>query len=133
MLLAMAENRPQKYRVGLVQMSCTPDPDQNLERALERVREAAGRSAQVVCLPELFRTQYFCQREDASLFDLAESIPGPSSTRLSQVARQQGVVLIASLFEKRAPGIYHNTAVVFDADGAMRGIYRKMHIPDDPL
>jgi N-carbamoylputrescine amidase len=87
----------------------------------------------VVCLPELFRTQYFCQREDASLFDLAEPIPGPSSTRLSQVARQQGVVLIASLFEKRAPGIYHNTAVVFDADGAMRGIYRKMHIPDDPL
>jgi N-carbamoylputrescine amidase len=81
----------------------------------------------------LFRTQYFCQREDASLFDLAEPIPGPSSTRLSQVARQQGVVLIASLFEKRAPGIYHNTAVVFDADGALRGLYRKMHIPDDPL
>jgi len=114
-------------------MSCTPDPDENLERAIERVREAAGRGARVVCLPELFRTQYFCQREDAGLFDLAETIPGPTSTKLSQVARQQGVVLIASLFEKRAPGVYHNTAAVFDADGALRGLYRKMHIPDDPL
>ncbi len=129
----MAEKGPQKFRVGLVQMSCTPDPDENLERAIERIRGAAGQGAQVVCLPELFRTQYFCQREDASLFDLAEPIPGPSTTRLSQVARQQGVVLIASLFEKRAPGIYHNTAVVFDADGSLRGVYRKMHIPDDPL
>jgi N-carbamoylputrescine amidase len=114
-------------------MSCTPDPDENLERAIERVREAAGRGARVVCLPELFRTQYFCQREDAGLFDLAETIPGPTSTKLSQVARQQGVVLIASLFEKRAPGVYHNTAAIFDADGALRGLYRKMHIPDDPL
>ncbi len=114
-------------------MSCTPDPDENLDRAIERVREAAGRGARVICLPELFRTQYFCQREDASLFDLAEPIPGPTSTKLSQVARQQGVVLIASLFEKRAPGVYHNTAAIFDADGALRGLYRKMHIPDDPL
>jgi len=114
-------------------MSCTPDPDENLERAIERVREAAGRGARVVCLPELFRTQYFCQREDAALFDLAEPIPGPTSTKLSQIARQQGVVLIASLFEKRAPGVYHNTAAIFDADGALRGLYRKMHIPDDPL
>jgi N-carbamoylputrescine amidase len=124
---------PEKFRVGLVQMACTPDPEQNLERAIARVAEAAGRGAAVVCLPELFQTQYFCQREDAGLFDLAEAIPGPTSTRLSQVARQQGVALIASLFEKRAPGIYHNTAAVFDADGALRGIYRKMHIPDDPL
>ena len=124
---------PEKYQVGLIQMSCTPDPDENLDRAIERVREAAGRGARVVCLPELFRTQYFCQREDAGLFDLAEPIPGPTSTKLSQVARQQGVVLIASLFEKRAPGVYHNTAAVFDADGALRGLYRKMHIPDDPL
>ncbi len=114
-------------------MSCTPNPEENLERAMDRIRDAAGRGARVVCLPELFSTQYFCQREDARLFDLAEPIPGPSSSRLSQVARQQKVVLIASLFEKRASGIYHNTAVVFDADGAMRGIYRKMHIPDDPL
>jgi N-carbamoylputrescine amidase len=129
----MAEAMPQKYRVGLVQMSCTPDPEQNFEHALEQIREAAGHGARVVCLPELFRTQYFCQREDADLFDLAEPIPGPSTTRLSRVARQQGVVLVASLFEKRAPGIYHNAAVVFDADGALRGLYRKMHIPDDPL
>src|SRR5581483_9382448 len=114
-------------------MSCTADPDENLDRAIERIREAAGRGARVVCLPELFRTQYFCQREDAALFDLAEPIPGPTTTHLSQVAKQQGVVLIASLFEKRAPGIYHNTAAVFDADGALRGLYRKMHIPDDPL
>jgi len=128
-MVARAEN----FTVGLVQMSCTPDPDENLERAIARVAEAAGRGAKVICLPELFQTQYFCQREDANLFDLAETIPGPSSTRLSQVSRQQGVALIASLFEKRAPGVYHNTAVVFDSDGALRGTYRKMHIPDDPL
>ncbi len=124
---------PERYQVGLVQMRCSPEPEQNLEHALEMVREAAGRGARVVCLPELFQTQYFCQREDAALFDLAEPIPGPTSTRLSQAARQQGVVLIASLFEKRAAGVYHNTAVVLDSDGALNGLYRKMHIPDDPL
>lgn len=124
---------PERYQVGLIQMRCSPHPEQNLEHALEMVREAAGRGARVVCLPELFQTQYFCQREDAALFDLAEPIPGPTSTRLSQAARQQGVVLIASLFEKRTAGVYHNTAVVLDSDGALRGIYRKMHIPDDPL
>jgi N-carbamoylputrescine amidase len=124
---------PQKFNVGLVQMSATPDPQQNLERAIARVKQAAERGAQVVCLPELFQTQYFCQREDAALFDLAEPIPGPTSTRLSSVAKDLRVVLIASLFEKRAAGVYHNTAVVFDADGAQRGLYRKMHIPDDPL
>ncbi len=124
---------PERYQVGLVQMRCSPDPEQNLEHALAMVREAAGRGARVVCLPELFQTQYFCQREDAALFDLAEPIPGPTSTRLSQAARQQGVVLIASLFEKRTAGVYHNTAVVLDCDGALKGIYRKMHIPDDPL
>jgi N-carbamoylputrescine amidase len=86
-----------------------------------------------VCLPELFLTQYFCQREDAALFDLAEPIPGPTTTRLAQEARQQGVVIVASLFEKRAPGVYHNTAAVVDSDGSLKGIYRKMHIPDDPL
>jgi len=123
----------ESYKVGLVQMKCGPDPEQNLEHAMEMVREAAGKGANVVCLPELFMTQYFCQREDHSFFDLAEPIPGPTSTRLSQLARQQGVVLIASLFEKRAPGIYHNTAAIFEKDGAMVGIYRKMHIPDDPL
>jgi N-carbamoylputrescine amidase len=124
---------PDKFRVGLVQMAATPDPDKNLERAIEQVREAAADGAQVVCLPELFQTQYFCQREDASLFDLAEPIPGPASNQLSELAKQLHIVLIASLFEKRAPGVYHNTAAVFDMDGRLAGIYRKMHIPDDPL
>jgi N-carbamoylputrescine amidase len=123
----------ESYKVALVQMKCGPDPEQNLEHAMGMVREAAGKGANVVCLPELFMTQYFCQREDHAFFDLAEPIPGPTSTRLSQLARQQGVVLIASLFEKRAPGIYHNTAAIFEKDGALVGIYRKMHIPDDPL
>jgi N-carbamoylputrescine amidase len=97
------------------------------------VRDAARRGARVVCLPELFRTQYFCQREDAALFDLAEPVPGPTSERLAALARELGVVLIASLFEKRARGLYHNTAAMLDADGSLKGIYRKMHIPDDPL
>ena len=123
----------EKYKVGLVQMSCTPDPERNLAHAIDMVRDAAGQGAQVVCLPELFQTQYFCQREDAALFDLAEPIPGATTTQLSQVARQQGITLIASLFEKRALGVYHNTAAVFDADGTLKGTYRKMHIPDDPL
>ena len=123
----------ERFRVGLVQMSCGPEPNDNLHKALARVAEAAQRGAQVVCLPELFRTEYFCQREDASLFDLAEPIPGPTTAKLSEVAGKHGLVLVASLFEKRAPGIYHNTAAVFDTDGSLRGIYRKMHIPDDPL
>ncbi|HLH07211.1 MAG TPA: carbon-nitrogen hydrolase [Terriglobales bacterium] len=123
----------ESYKVGLVQMRCGPEPEENLEHAMEMVREAAGKGANVVCLPELFMTQYFCQREEHGFFDLAEPVPGPTTTRLSQLARQQGVVLIASLFEKRAPGIYHNTAAVFDEDGSLKGIYRKMHIPDDPL
>ncbi len=124
---------PDKFRVGLIQMSATPDPEQNLQRAIDRVRQAAAQGAQIVCLPELFQTQYFCQREDHALFDLAEPIPGPSTAKLSEVAKHLGIVLIASLFEKRAAGVYHNTAVVFDTDGAVRGLYRKMHIPDDPL
>ena len=124
---------PEKFNVGLVQMSMTSDPDQNLEHAIERVREAAAKGAQIVCLPELFHTQYFCQREDCDLFDLAEPIPGPTSVRLGEVAKQLRIVLIASLFEKRAAGVYHNTAAMFDADGTLRGLYRKMHIPDDPL
>jgi N-carbamoylputrescine amidase len=124
---------PEKFHVGLVQMSCGPQPRQNLQKALDRIGESASRGAQVVCLPELFQTQYFCQREDAALFDLAEPIPGPATEQLSQAARKHRVVLIASLFEKRAPGVYHNTAAIFDTDGKLRGIYRKMHIPDDPL
>jgi N-carbamoylputrescine amidase len=122
-----------RFRVGLIQMAMSSNPDENLERALERIREAAALGAQVVCLPELFQTQYFCQREDSALFDLAEKIPGPVTERLASVARELGIVLIASLFEKRAAGVYHNTAALFDRDGALLGLYRKMHIPDDPL
>ncbi|MHB1700136.1 MAG: carbon-nitrogen hydrolase [Acidobacteriaceae bacterium] len=121
------------YRIGLVQMSCEPDPAANLEKAATRVREAARAGAQIVCLPELFRAQYFCQREDHALFDLAESIPGPSSDHLAAVAREEKVVVIASLFERRAAGLYHNTVAVLEKDGVIAGTYRKMHIPDDPL
>ena len=123
----------QSFQVGLIQMACGPDPGANLAKALERIGAAAARGAQVVCLPELFQTQYFCQREDPDLFDLAEPIPGPASDQLAEAARRHGVVLVASLFERRAPGLYHNTAVLFDADGTLCGLYRKMHIPDDPL
>ena len=123
----------QNYRVGLIQMSCSPDPDANLDKAADKVRQAAREGAQVICLPELFRAQYFCQREDIALFDVAEPIPGPSTERLSAVAREEKVVVIASLFERRAAGLYHNTAAVLDQDGSLRGLYRKMHIPDDPL
>jgi N-carbamoylputrescine amidase len=122
-----------KFRIGLIQMSATPDPDKNLQHAMEQVQKAAESGAQVVCLPELFQTQYFCQREDAALFDLAEPVPGPTSGKLSELAKRLHIVLIASLFEKRAPGVYHNTAAVFDTDGRLAGLYRKMHIPDDPL
>ena len=122
-----------RFHVGLVQMSCSTDPDVNLEKAKTKVREAAAKGAQIVCLQELFRSQYFCREEDASLFSLAESIPGPSTDSLAQVARELGVVVIVSLFEKRAQGLYHNTAVVLNDRGDIEGIYRKMHIPDDPL
>ena len=121
------------FTIGLVQMSCSPDPDENLQRAGEQVSEAARSGAQIVCLPELFRTQYFCQREDAALFDLAEPVPGPTTELLSGIAREKKIVIIASVFERRARGLYHNTAVVIDNDGAIKGLYRKMHIPDDPL
>jgi N-carbamoylputrescine amidase len=122
-----------KFEVGLVQMSCSPEPEENLERAVEHVREAARLGAQVICLPELFRTQYFCQREDAGLFDLAEAIPGPTTELFSPLAAELRVALVLSLFERRAPGLYHNTAVTVGSDGTIRGLYRKMHIPDDPL
>ena len=122
-----------KFTVALVQMSCGPQPEENLRKALDRVADSARSGAHVVCLPELFQTQYFCQREDASLFDLAEPIPGPTTETLSAAARQNHVVLVASLFEKRAPGLYHNTAAIFNSTGKLEGIYRKMHIPDDPL
>ncbi len=121
------------FTLGLVQMRCEPEPETNLEKAIARVRQAGRDGAQIVCLQELFRSHYFCQREDAALFDLAEPIPGPSSERLGRAAKEAGVVLVASLFERRTAGVYHNTAAVFDADGTLLGLYRKMHIPDDPL
>src|SRR3989475_7694789 len=110
-------------------MSTTADPEKNLQRAIERIHDASTRGAQVICLPELFRTQYFCQREDAALFDLAEPIPGPTTEGMAAVAKELGVVVIASLFEKRARGVYHNTAAVLESDGSLKGLYRKMHIP----
>jgi N-carbamoylputrescine amidase len=119
--------------VGLVQMRCGSDPSANVTRALDGIAEAARRGAQVVCLQELFRTRYFCQSEDAAHFDLAEAVPGPTTEALSRAAASHDVVVIGSVFERRAEGVFHNTAVVFDADGTMRGMYRKMHIPDDPL
>jgi len=122
-----------KFTIGLVQMRCGLDPKENLDKAAERVVEAAKEGAQIVCLQELFRSQYFCQKEDTATFDLAEPIPGPSTELLGKIARDRGVVVIASLFERRAAGLYHNTAAILDADGSIRGLYRKMHIPDDPL
>src|SRR2546426_3047315 len=123
---------PAKYKVGLVQMAMSADPDENLKHAIDRVEEAARQGARLVCLPELFRSRYFAQVEDAALFDLAEPVPGPSTEALGKVARRAGVVVIAPVFERRAPGLYHNTAAVIDADGRLVGLYRKMHIPDDP-
>ena len=121
-----------KFRIGLVQMACGLDPNENLAKAEWRIREAAGRGAQIICLQELFRSQYFCQEENAALFDLAESIPGPSTECLGRLARELDVAIVASLFERRTAGVYHNTAAVIDAGGELLGIYRKMHIPDDP-
>jgi N-carbamoylputrescine amidase len=122
-----------KYAVGLVQMRMGPDPEANFAAAVRHIEEAARLGANIVCLPELFRAQYFCQREDTKLFDLAEPIPGPSTEKLAEVARNNRVAIVASLFERRAPGLYHNTAVTLNSDGAIAGVYRKMHIPDDPL
>src|SRR5450432_2542374 len=121
-----------KYRIGLVQMSCGPDPDANLEKAVARVADAAKAGAEVVCLPELFRSQYFCQTEDPATFDLAEPVPGPTTEKLGEAAKNAGVVVVAPVFERRAPGLYHNSAAILDADGRVLGLYRKMHIPDDP-
>ncbi len=113
-------------------MSCSPSPVENLQKAVAMVEDAAQRGAEVVCLPELFQSQYFCQREDAALFDLAETIPGPTTDTLAKVAKGKGVVIVAPLFERRAPGVYHNSAAIIDVTGEVVGLYRKMHIPDDP-
>jgi N-carbamoylputrescine amidase len=120
------------FRIGLVQMAMSADPRENEEKGAARVEEAARRGAEVVCLPELYRSPYFCQREDHASFDLAEEVPGPSSERFQDVARKAGVAVIVPIFERRAPGLYHNSALLVDADGTIRGTYRKMHIPDDP-
>jgi N-carbamoylputrescine amidase len=124
---------PDTFTLGLVQMSCDADAETNLAKAEAAIAAAAKAGAQIVCLPELFTGPYFCQTEDIRLFDKAETIPGPSTERLGKAAKANGVVVVGSLFEKRMPGVYHNTATVHDADGAFLGIYRKMHIPDDPL
>jgi N-carbamoylputrescine amidase len=120
-------------RVGLVQTACTADPKKNLTLTLQRVEQAAKRGAKIICTQELFRSQYFCQSEDHEHFKLAESIPGPSTDAFCKIAKRHKAVIIASLFERRAAGLYHNTAAIIDADGSLMGLYRKMHIPDDPL
>src|SRR5260370_8207172 len=120
-------------KIALIQMRCGAEPEKNFERAVGFIRDAAKQGAQIVCLPELFRSQYFCQTEDHKNFDLAEAVPGKSTSVLGELARELGIVIIASLFEKRSAGLYHNTAVIIDGDGNLLGKYRKMHIPDDPL
>ena len=127
------KNKPGPVVLGLIQSRCSPDPAENFARATRRIAQAARQGGQIICTQELFRSQYFCQTENHDYFQLAETIPGPSSKALQQLARRHKIVLIASLFEKRAPGIYHNTAAIFDSDGSLSGLYRKMHIPDDPL
>jgi N-carbamoylputrescine amidase len=121
-----------KFTVGLVQMAASSDAAENLDRAVSFVEQAAAFGAEVVCLPELFRSQYFCQKEDAALFDLAESVPGASTEALATIAREKKVTVIVPVFERRAAGLYHNSAAIIDVDGKLAGIYRKMHIPDDP-
>jgi N-carbamoylputrescine amidase len=123
----------QPFRLGLVQMRMGVDPAGNTDRAARRVREAAERGAEIICLPELFRTPYFCQKEDPAVFDLAEPVPGPTTDAFGRIAKEQGAVVVVSVFERRAAGLYHNTAAVLDVDGSIAGLYRKTHIPDDPL
>ncbi|HSG68768.1 MAG TPA: carbon-nitrogen hydrolase [Planctomycetaceae bacterium] len=125
-------NSPRRIKVGLVQMQCTGDGQRNLDRAIELTREAAAQGANVVCLPELFRSLYFCQSEDYVHFGLAETIPGPTTQVFQSLAKELGIVVLVSVFEKRAEGLYHNTLTVIDQHGANLGKYRKMHIPDDP-
>ena len=125
--------KPKIVKLGLVQTSCSADPAANLKKTLAAVERAAKSGAHIISTQELFRSQYFCQSEDHENFKLAEPIPGPSTAAFQKLAKKHAVVIIASLFEKRAAGLYHNTAVIIDADGSLLGIYRKMHIPDDPL
>jgi len=126
-------SKTEKTRIALIQMKCGRDPEKNFARAIDFIRDAAKKGAAIVCLPELFRSQYFCQTEEHKNFELAEEIPGRSTSTLAELAGELGVAIIASLFEKRRAGVYHNTAAIIDADGTFLGKYRKMHIPDDPL
>jgi N-carbamoylputrescine amidase len=122
-----------KFRVGLLQTSCAVDPNENFAKTEWKIREAAAQGAQIICTQELFRSQYFCREENHDLFALAEPIPGPSTEALGRLARELGVIIAASLFERRAAGLYHNTVAMIGTDGNLLGLYRKMHIPDDPL
>src|SRR5436190_20762777 len=134
--MSPAMNSPgsdKELKVGLIQSACGPDPAANLNSTLAAAQKAAKAGAQIICTQELFRSQYFCQEEDHKYFELAEPIPGESTEAFQKLAKKQGVVIIASVFEKRAAGVYHNSAAIIDADGSLLGIYRKMHIPDDPL
>ncbi|MGH9760216.1 MAG: nitrilase-related carbon-nitrogen hydrolase, partial [Blastocatellia bacterium] len=121
-----------KFKLALVQMAASSNPDENLERAVGFIENAASQGAAMVCLPELFRSQYFCQREDIESFNLAEPVPGPTTKKLAAAAKKSGIVIVAPVFERRAAGLYHNSVAVLDSDGRMVGLYRKMHIPDDP-
>jgi N-carbamoylputrescine amidase len=132
-MLRMSEKANDKFVIGLLQMRSTKDAAENLERAGDKIREAAKRGAQIVCMHELFLGEYFCRKEDPALFDLAQAVPGPATEALAKIAKKNKVAIVASLFERRAAGIYHNTCAVLDADGTFLGKYRKMHIPDDPL
>jgi N-carbamoylputrescine amidase len=131
--MATKRSASQVVKIGLIQAACSSDPAVNLKRTLAAVEAAARRGARIICTQELFRSQYFCQTEDRRFFKLAEQIPGPSTDAFRKLARKHRVVIIASVFEKRASGLYHNTAAIIDADGSILGLYRKMHIPDDPL
>jgi N-carbamoylputrescine amidase len=126
-------SEPHSFTIALIQVAAGANPDENMRHAAAQVEHAVHKGAQVVCLPELYRSRYFCQREDPSLFELAEAIPGPSTELFAPLAKKTGAVIIVPLFERRAPGVYHNSAVIIDADGSIAGLYRKMHIPDDPL
>ena len=129
----MRPSAPAAVSIGLIQTACSPDPADNLAKTLSAARQAVAQGARIICTQELFRSQYFCQSEDHAHFSLAERIPGPTTQAFQEFAREHQTVVIASLFEKRAAGVYHNSAAIIDADGALLGIYRKMHIPDDPL
>ena len=128
----MKTKNPQKFNVGLIQIGLSKNPDDNLKKAIAWINKAAKQGAQVICLPELFRSQYFCQKEDIKNFELAETIPGPTTEVIGKAARKNKVVVVASIFEKRAPGIYHNSIALINQEGEFAGLYRKMHIPDDP-